>query len=247
VKFRSLEAFRNAEAPTLLIRSRVAIGYLFALTVMSATVSLRLLLNPLLGTRIPYMAAFLGLAVTARYAGFGPSIFALVFGGALAAYFFLPPALASTTLSELTGLMLYFAVGGIIILLTQSQRHAQKVAEERQTQFADEAQKHRETAEQLQLQRDRLIAAEEALHDSQRLLHVQVIELQTEVTNRTLTEHQLREERNRLAIAESELQRTKNDLLERLRELQRFEEAVVGRELKMIEMEKELRRLRKES
>ena len=228
-------------------RSRVALGYVFALAVMSATVSLRLLLNPILGTRIPYMAAFLGLAVTARYAGFGPSIFALIFGGALAAYFFLPPALAITTLSEFTGLILYFAVGGIIILLTQSQHHAQKVAEERQAQFAAEAQKHRETAEQLRLQRDRLIAAEEALQESQHLLHVQVKELQTEVTNRTLMEHKLRDEQNRMAIAERELQRTKNDLLDRLRELQRFQEAVVGRELKMIEMENELRRLRKET
>jgi predicted nucleic acid-binding Zn-ribbon protein len=41
-----------------------------------------------------------------------------------------------------------------------------------------------------------------------------------------------------------ELERSRADLQEKVEELEKFEEAVVGRELKMIELEKELERLR---
>jgi predicted nucleic acid-binding Zn-ribbon protein len=41
-------------------------------------------------------------------------------------------------------------------------------------------------------------------------------------------------------------QASENTLREKLDELERFEEAVVGRELKMIELEKEIERLKRE-
>jgi K+-sensing histidine kinase KdpD len=223
--------------------------YGFAAVVMCVAFGLRLLLNPLVGTGIPYMAAFLGIAVTARYAGFGPAICSLILGGFLACYFFLTPigSFAVTAPGDATGLVFYFVVGMIIVLLSEWQNHACKIAEERQVRLAAEVQKHRQTAEELRLQRDRLVSAEEGLQQTQSLLQERVKDLETEVTNRMLTENLLRDERNRLAVAERELQRTKDDLLQRLTELQRFEEAVVGRELKMVKMEKELGRLREEN
>jgi K+-sensing histidine kinase KdpD len=205
------------------------------------------------------MAAFLGIAVTAQYAGFGPAICSLILGGFLACYFFLIPVgtLAIASWGDFTGLVLYFVVGTVIVLLSEWQSNAYKLAEERQARLAGEVQKHRETADELRLQRDRLASAEEVLQRTHRILeerveqlqtthrHLEehVKQLQTELTNHTQKEYQLRDERDRLAVAERELQQTKNDLLERLAELQQFEEAVVGRELKMIEMEKELERL----
>jgi K+-sensing histidine kinase KdpD len=205
----------TTKSATFFLPSGVVFRYGFALAVMSVAFGLRLLVNPIIGTRVPYMAAFLGIAVTAQYAGFGPAVCSLILGGFLACYFFLIPVgtLAIASWGDFTGLVLYFVVGTVIVLLSEWQSNAYKLAEERQARLAGEVQKHRETADELRLQRDRLASAEEVLQRTHRILeerveqlqtthrHLEehVKQLQTELTNHTQKEYQLRDERDRLA------------------------------------------------
>ena len=69
--------------------------------------------------------------------------------------------------------------------------------------------------------------------------------LDTDVSRETLpTRKQAERDRERLIV---ELQRTQDQLLEKVRELEEFHEIVIGRELKMITLEKEIEGVRAEN
>jgi hypothetical protein len=74
--------------------------------------------------------------------------------------------------------------------------------------------------------------------------------LQREIGIRLAAEAAVRQARDelesRVALRTEELGRANTDLHEKIAELQKFEEVVVGRELRMIEMKKELEQLRGE-
>src|SRR5690349_17368602 len=71
-------------------RSWVA-RYGMAVLAVAAALFVRLLLDPLLGDGLPFLASTLAVVVVAWYGGFGPSLVALLLALAATAYFFLPP------------------------------------------------------------------------------------------------------------------------------------------------------------
>jgi PAS domain S-box-containing protein len=73
-------------------------------------------------------------------------------------------------------------------------------------------------------------------HTSQMLAHEQIQRLNGELLQKVRDREQ----------AMLELQRSQADLHETIHELERFEDVVIGRELKMVSLEKEVERLRKE-
>jgi PAS domain S-box-containing protein len=95
--------------------------------VIGATI-LRMVVNPYLGSRNPYSAAFLALLVAARYLGTGPSILVTVAGGLIANYIFA----GQGRHFQMDGLVLGFYViaSAIAIWLMEVQRRERAIAEE---------------------------------------------------------------------------------------------------------------------
>jgi K+-sensing histidine kinase KdpD len=207
--------------------SPALLRYSSAVMLVAIVTGIRLLLDPLLGNRIPFLPYFLCIALAARYTGFGPSVLALLLGGILASYFFLTPL---QHFGDLFGLGLYVIVGMVIILLTESQRRAELAARRKQEELEAEVRRHLQTADMLR--------------QTQKDLDGRIVELQAAVTQHVVTAEQLSRERSRLMSAEQSLQKTQSELQARVHDLEEFEQAVVGRELKMIELEKEIQRLR---
>ena len=63
--------------------------YVVALAAVLAAMTLRYLLNPLLGQQGPYLILCLAIVVAAFYGGFGPAVFATLLGTAIGTYFFI--------------------------------------------------------------------------------------------------------------------------------------------------------------
>lgn len=91
-----------------LISSRFA-PYLIALAAVLLATSLRALLDPILGNRLPYIPyTILSIAVCWRF-GLGPGALTLALGSVLGRYLFVPPRLTLTVSSgaELAALGVY--------------------------------------------------------------------------------------------------------------------------------------------
>ena len=97
----------------------------------SARIVLRLLLDPLLGTRFPFATLFFAVMVAAWYGGFRPALFAALLGGVGSAWFLLPPrhTWALSDSENLAGISLYLAVSTGIALLGGGMSTARKQAE----------------------------------------------------------------------------------------------------------------------
>ncbi|MDE3224133.1 MAG: DUF4118 domain-containing protein, partial [Nitrospirota bacterium] len=91
----------------------------------------RVMLDPALGDHLPYGPYYVAVMLTAWYAGWGPSLLALAIGALAASHFFVPPrgSFAVVALRDQIGLALYFFVGIVSTLLSESQRRAQRRAE----------------------------------------------------------------------------------------------------------------------
>jgi len=91
----------------------------------------RLPLQSLLGTSTPFLTFFPAVLISAIYGGFGAGLFATFLSGLIANYFLVPPAFSFSinNLSDVTNLILYFVVGGIISWLggVRTQAHLERI------------------------------------------------------------------------------------------------------------------------
>jgi PAS domain S-box-containing protein len=99
-----------------------------AVVCVAAATILRMLVNPFLGSRNPYSAAFLALLVAARYLGTGPSIVVGAAGGVIANYMFA----GQGRHFQMDGLVLgFYVIASIVaIWLLEVQRRERVKAEE---------------------------------------------------------------------------------------------------------------------
>nr|MBI3611618.1 PAS domain S-box protein [Nitrospirota bacterium] len=122
-------------------RSLVAAYGCAVLSIVLAT-GVRLLLDATLGDHLPFVTYFVAVMFTAWFAGWGPSLVAMGLGFLAASYFFVPPrgAFAVAGLANQIGIALYFFVGIVSALLSESQRRAQRQALANAQQVLDKQQ-----------------------------------------------------------------------------------------------------------
>ncbi|MBI3864986.1 MAG: PAS domain S-box protein [Planctomycetia bacterium] len=96
-------------------------------------VAVRLMLEPALGDRLPFITLFAAIVFIAWYGGRGPALLALVVGSVAVAFFVLQPrySFAIGRFEYQVGLVLYGVVGFACIAMFESLRKAQRRAEER--------------------------------------------------------------------------------------------------------------------
>jgi two-component system sensor kinase FixL len=88
------------------------VRYGFAATAIAAALGLRLMLEPWLGTSVPYLQFFPAILLAAWYGGFGPGALATGLAALIAMYLFLPPAgLAVSGGGEWLSLVLFSVTG----------------------------------------------------------------------------------------------------------------------------------------
>jgi signal transduction histidine kinase len=91
---------------------------------------LRLWVDPVVGDSVPFPTYFLAIMCAAWYGGLGPSVTALILGGVVADYLFVPPRgtlwFVSHTLYEQMEVGLFFCVGVGIILFSEAIRRTQQ-------------------------------------------------------------------------------------------------------------------------
>jgi PAS domain S-box-containing protein len=104
--------------------------YAVALLAFAAAVALRRVLDPWLGSNVPYLAFFPAVLVAAWYGGFGPGALATALGTLAAMYFYLPPGgLAVGGTGDIVSLLLFAATGAAISALNHRLRLAQRAHE----------------------------------------------------------------------------------------------------------------------
>ncbi|HWR53082.1 MAG TPA: PAS domain S-box protein [Bryobacteraceae bacterium] len=103
-----------------------AAGYVWAATGIAIALGIRLLLDPVLGNRIPYATFYLAVTWAAVYAGLGPGMLAYVLSGLAALYFIVPPrhSFVPAGSDNQLGFALYVVVAGLLVCLSELQRRA---------------------------------------------------------------------------------------------------------------------------
>ncbi len=99
---------------------------------------LRWWLDPILENHIPFTTYYAAIMITAWYGGIGPSILALISGGLLASSLFVEPrgSFQIFDLEYQVGLALYFFIGLIVSLLTESLRRGRLRTEAARAELA---------------------------------------------------------------------------------------------------------------
>lgn len=135
--------------PTPLLRYAIAV----AITLTAAV--LRLTLQPVMGVAPPYITFYLAVAAAAAYGGFGAGLCATVLGGLLGMGMATWPLekLQLATPAEQLRLLLYLASGLAISLIGEAMTRARR-------QLRAEAERLRQTCEELRLIRDRLLESD---------------------------------------------------------------------------------------
>jgi signal transduction histidine kinase len=132
----------------------LAARYGTAVLAVAAALSTRLLLDPLLGDRLPWLPFCLAVVVVAWHGGFGPSFMAFLLGLPTCAYFFLPPRYSPA--ASLAGHRVQ-VTGFLFLSLTISVfSEALRVARRRAEAHAREADRRRQELEQEVAERKRL-------------------------------------------------------------------------------------------
>jgi two-component system CheB/CheR fusion protein len=117
-------------------KREVIFDYLFALSAVAGATYLRVLLQPLIGERVPFATFTLSVILVAWLCGVGPASVALILSSILSAHFIIPPenSLNITGIHDQIALAVFFVVGTVSIVLfgrLQSQRkHALEQAME---------------------------------------------------------------------------------------------------------------------
>ena len=86
--------------------------YAIAVAAVGATAGFRLLLNPWIGERLPFVTLFFGVFVAAWYGGLGPALLATALGTAISSFLFLD------AIRQVPGMDRIAAVGLILFILT---------------------------------------------------------------------------------------------------------------------------------
>jgi len=108
------------------------LGYALAVVSLAIALWIRMLLDPLLGDHLPFGPFVIAVVITSWFGGWRPSLITLLLGLLAGAFFFMPPrwTLHVDRVEHQVGLILYFFVGLVTILLFESVRRAQRRAEE---------------------------------------------------------------------------------------------------------------------
>lgn len=126
------------------VRSQI-LGYGLAIVSTLLATWLRVLIDPYVGERVPFVTYFPAVFATAMYARLGPSLLAVLLSGIAAAHFFIPPenSLVPGGVADWTGVALFSFFGGAVGLLGQrirriaSEQHASHVDRERLAALVD--------------------------------------------------------------------------------------------------------------
>lgn len=112
-----------------------------AAVAVALAISVRLLLDPVLGLAYPYATVFLAIALAARYGGVGPALSAVMLGAVSVVYFLLPPrgALIPEGLDQQVGLLLYVSVGVGMALLGRATESGQSAAPQHEAALLQKA------------------------------------------------------------------------------------------------------------
>lgn len=107
-------------------------AYLEALLITALALVARWLLDPFLGSQLPFVTFFIAVAAVVSYRSTGPAVLAAVAGGLLALFLFMPPrySFAVQTLVQVVGLLMYVSVTLAIIGFGGAMRRAQVKARE---------------------------------------------------------------------------------------------------------------------
>lgn len=118
----------HADAHRSRLAANASIRYAAALTATAVAVLGRWLLDPFLGNYSPYILLYGAVAISAMYAGFGPSILAAVVGLLASNYFFVPPrgSLALGSVQYLVATATYLGVSTLITAAGEMSRRAQR-------------------------------------------------------------------------------------------------------------------------
>jgi K+-sensing histidine kinase KdpD len=100
--------------------------YIWPVLFTAAALGLRVLLNPWLGHRIPYVTFYLSITLSAILGGTIPGLLAIVLGALAAIYFFIPPihSLAIASPEHAMTLAVDVAISVVLVLLADLQRRA---------------------------------------------------------------------------------------------------------------------------
>jgi PAS domain-containing protein len=126
--------------------------YGIAVLAVAATASLRLILEPWLGQRLPFITLFFGIFVAAWYGGLGPALLATALGTFISAFVFLGSVIRVAGFDHVTsiGLLLFILTGLATSWLGETRLRAVRLAERTARQAAaeaDRADEERERAE----------------------------------------------------------------------------------------------------
>jgi PAS domain S-box-containing protein len=114
--------------------------YGVAVTAVVLATLLRKMFDPVLGSAAPFSTYYVAIMFTAWYGGLGPSLAALIFGAVLADYYFVEPRgtlLSNNNLEQLVSLGLYFVVGIVVTLLSESLHASRRRTEAARDELAN--------------------------------------------------------------------------------------------------------------
>ena len=114
-------------------------GYALSIVLTGLATSLRMWLDPILGSHIPFTVYYAAVLFAAWYGGWGPALLAMVSGGLLAVYLFIEPrgAFRIDDLEHRVGAVLYCVVGLVVIVLIESLRRSHRNTEAARVGLAD--------------------------------------------------------------------------------------------------------------
>ena len=110
---------------------RLSSPYVIAIAAVFAMAAVRILLNPLLGSELPFITFFLAVFVSAWVGGIGPAVLATILSSLLAVVMFLAPVHAPKPLGVvgITGLVVFIAIGLATAWLGESRIRNQRLLE----------------------------------------------------------------------------------------------------------------------
>lgn len=108
------------------IRSSAVARYPIAVGAAILAIVLRLAMDPVWGMRLPYLTLFPGIMLSAWLGGFWPGVVTTLVCAAAAEYFWIEPSRtwAMTDRTDLLGLVVFVAVGGVISALNEAWRRS---------------------------------------------------------------------------------------------------------------------------
>ncbi len=112
------------------VKREVVFNYLFALSAVAAATYLRVLLQPLIGERLPFATFTIAVMLVAWLSGVGPASVALILSSVLWAQYVIPPenSLNITGLQDQIALAVFFIVGTVSIVLFGRLEHQRRHA-----------------------------------------------------------------------------------------------------------------------